>query len=242
MNDPLREIFNYPYVKDISDESILVAITSPINDPLEYLGDAVLELIVSEMLYDRNLNAGQMSKIRSIVVRNVSLVCLMNDKNLCVKLDKSCADVFEAIIGAVYKHLQSYDMNVIKLMMDWMNHTWRIQELIDYIIKHPDVENLCPAIEDFYSDILLSKTIEFSKLDDLYHYYRLGPIEKVVYHNKVWVVKVKCPLALGCQYYEDKDTKNTYLSIVSHRDKNTAIAMAYQSALKFIYDNYELSW
>jgi dsRNA-specific ribonuclease len=49
-------VFNYPVIRDISADLLLLAITPPSknkinNDRLEFLGDAVLELAISDMLY-----------------------------------------------------------------------------------------------------------------------------------------------------------------------------------------------
>lgn len=81
---------------------------------LEYLGDAVLELIISEYYYkNTRLSEGEMSKKRSSYVCEEALACyakklgidkyikvghgLLNDVN-----DTIIADVFEAVIATIY--------------------------------------------------------------------------------------------------------------------------------------------
>ena len=79
---------------------------------LEYLGDAVLELIISEYLYkNTNLKEGQMSKIRSRYVCEEALDEYANKINLRkhIKMGHGTevnatitADVFEAVIATIY--------------------------------------------------------------------------------------------------------------------------------------------
>lgn len=85
---------------------------------LEYLGDAVLELITSEYLFYNNpgMSEGQMSKTRASMVCEPSLAICAKDINLGKFIllgkgeeagggrerDSILSDIFEAIIGAIY--------------------------------------------------------------------------------------------------------------------------------------------
>ena len=85
---------------------------------LEFLGDAVLKLSVSEILYNMypDYTEGNMSKIRSIVVSDATIsdICKKiglsefiilskhEEKQGCRNLESVCACVFEAILGAYY--------------------------------------------------------------------------------------------------------------------------------------------
>lgn len=85
---------------------------------LEFLGDAVLKLMISEILYKKypNSHEGEMSKIRSIIVSDATLsdICKKlelskliliskhEEKQGCRELESICACVFEAILGAFY--------------------------------------------------------------------------------------------------------------------------------------------
>ncbi len=87
---------------------------------LEFLGDAILDLVVSEFLYnfDHNLTEGQLTRMRSNYVCKKALytysIELGFDK--CIKLgaslefsrreiDSIISDVFESFIGALYLDL-----------------------------------------------------------------------------------------------------------------------------------------
>jgi len=81
---------------------------------LEFLGDAVLELAVTHIIFEEAQGSpGSMSQHREQFVRNTSLFCLMNRLNLCGLTArtnkpyriKDCADILEAIIGALYYYL-----------------------------------------------------------------------------------------------------------------------------------------
>lgn len=88
------------------------------NERLEYLGDAVLELTVSEYLYKKypTMSEGNLTKLRAAIVCEPSLVTFANELSFgeLVLLGKGeemtggrgrpalLADVFEAFIGALY--------------------------------------------------------------------------------------------------------------------------------------------
>ncbi|WP_141431215.1 ribonuclease III [Bacillus sp. 03113] len=88
------------------------------NERLEFLGDAVLELTVSQFLFKKYpmMSEGELTKLRAAVVCEPSLVSFANELSFgeCVLLGKGeemtggrerpalLADVFEAFIGALY--------------------------------------------------------------------------------------------------------------------------------------------
>ena len=88
----------------------------PDNERLEFLGDAVLGLLVASLLYDRPGQAGEgeMSKRRARVVRRQSLAALARELELGRFLrlgqgqrrsggtENILADAYEALVGAVF--------------------------------------------------------------------------------------------------------------------------------------------
>lgn len=88
------------------------------NQRLEFLGDAVLELAVSDFLYRNNpdLDEGNLTKLRAAVVCEPSLARVAVELNLgaCLYMGKGeirsggrerpsiLADAFEALLGAIY--------------------------------------------------------------------------------------------------------------------------------------------
>lgn len=88
------------------------------NERLEFLGDAVLELVSSEFIYEKNpdMVEGKMTKLRASLVCEMSLASSARELNLGDylylgrgeyitgghKRDSILSDAFEAIIGAIY--------------------------------------------------------------------------------------------------------------------------------------------
>ena len=85
---------------------------------LEFLGDAVLKLSVSDILYKKysDYTEGDLSKIRSIVVSDNTLSKIANEIGFCeliilarhetkqglAHIESVCACAFEAVLGAYY--------------------------------------------------------------------------------------------------------------------------------------------
>jgi ribonuclease-3 len=127
------------------------------NERLEFLGDAVLELIVSEYLYSRypNREEGDLTSFRSAIVRTESLAEASRELDYGKYLrmakgeeesggrekDYILANTFEAVLGAIYidqgfntckelinRVLISKIDNIVKNRLDIDNKT-KIQEL-----------------------------------------------------------------------------------------------------------------
>jgi len=103
------------------------------NERLEFLGDAVLELIISEFLYTtQKLAEGKMTKIRSNIVCSESLAIAADELELGKYLHmgkgerttggmdrkSNKADAFEALLGAVFIDSDYYEARklVLKLL------------------------------------------------------------------------------------------------------------------------------
>ena len=126
MSSPFEETFGYAF----HDPGLLErALTHPSarnenpdlradNQRLEYLGDAVLELVVSELLYRRYPDAdeGMLTRCRANLVRTDRLASLARALGIGEELrlgrgerlsggadkDSILADAYEAVLGAVY--------------------------------------------------------------------------------------------------------------------------------------------
>ena len=117
----LEKALNYKFKRD---DLITEALThksykkSYNNERLEFLGDAVLDLIVGEYLFDKfpKENEGLLSKIRASLVNEKGFAKLARDINLgqCLLISPAeennsgrtkpslLSNAFEAIIGAIY--------------------------------------------------------------------------------------------------------------------------------------------
>ncbi len=88
------------------------------NERLEFLGDAVLELVSSEFIYasEEKMEEGKMTKLRASLVCEMSLAASAREIDLGIflnmgkgelhvggnKRDSILSDAFEAVIGAIY--------------------------------------------------------------------------------------------------------------------------------------------
>lgn len=123
---------------------------------LEFLGDAVLKLTISDVLFKRypESREGELSKIRSILVSDNTLADITKNNGLqeliimskheekqgCRNLNSICACVFEAILGAYY--------------LDG-----KFSEIVSYIEKtfEPYIEDVAQHFEKFNAKAILQE-------------------------------------------------------------------------------------
>ena len=134
------------------------------NQRLEFLGDAVIQLIITEELYRRFPNSpeGELTKLRSRLVSRTALAKFANMINLgdYILLGKgeqasggnkrhsTLADTFEALIGAIYMdagrkaaqtivlRLVEGEMNFLEDSPEEKNPKGQLQELLQAL--HPE--------------------------------------------------------------------------------------------------------
>lgn len=156
------------------------------NERLEFLGDAVLGLIVGEYYYNRypNEKEGELSKLRSasvnehvlsIVAKKISLGDLIyfgkgEIKNNGKERESILADAFEALIGALFKdsNLEKTREVLYKLFDDIFNDIYsldrdfktKLQEVVQKnssCIVYELMEEFGPDNDKtFYSRVLIS--------------------------------------------------------------------------------------
>ncbi|MCL2383450.1 MAG: ribonuclease III [Oscillospiraceae bacterium] len=120
------------------------------NERLEFLGDSILEFVVSKYLYDNytNLKEGEMTKVRATVVCESSLYKLACKHNFSdfLYLGKSemnsggskkpaiLADSIEATISAIYKdsNLEEAEKFIIRNLKESIDIASRSVGLKDY--------------------------------------------------------------------------------------------------------------
>lgn len=128
------------------------------NERLEFLGDAVLNIIISERIYlkHKELNEGEMTKTRSIIVCEASLVKCANKINISKYLllgkgeeltggrsrPSILSDAFEALIGAIYvdggiRSTRKFINNTMKQVIedaikgeDYLDYKTQFQEIV----------------------------------------------------------------------------------------------------------------
>lgn len=116
---------------------------------LEFLGDAVLEIVVSDYIYNfKELDSGLLSKLRAGLVstaylkqisQNLGLDNLVfKSKSLQTLSDKTKADLFESLIGAIYldgglEYAKQIIYNLV--IIDEQNIKSVIKNCVDYKTK-----------------------------------------------------------------------------------------------------------
>ncbi len=133
--------------KSFANES---KILSPHNERLEFLGDAVLDLVISEYLFSHypEMTEGQLTKTRARLVCEQSLANLAGKLNIGKYLllgrgeihsggrnrISILADALEAIIGAIYMDngLQESARFVLSQMTDELSHVEHGEYVKDY--------------------------------------------------------------------------------------------------------------
>ena len=120
------------------------------NERLEFLGDSVLGSIISEELYSRhsNVDEGQLSRLRSHLVRGNTLANLAKKLNISENLrlgqgelksggfrrESILADTFEAILGAIFLDSDYLTVKkvVLNLFTDLLNEARSEDSLKDF--------------------------------------------------------------------------------------------------------------
>ncbi len=123
------------------------------NERLEFLGDAVLDFVVADMLFRRfpDVSEGELTQLRAALVRTDSLAILAAECNLGEYLLMGKGEVnsggrtrannlcrgFEAVVGAVY---MDSGLDAVKHFV-----TGRLERLLDYILEndlHKDARSM----------------------------------------------------------------------------------------------------
>ena len=137
------------------------------NERLEFLGDAVLEIVSSEFLYlnYKDLNEGKLSRLRASIVCEPTLAYICKEINLgdYVRLSKGedmtggrtrksiLSDAFEATIGAIFldggmepasEYIHKFVLNDIEHKQLFYDSKTSLQEVVQARFKEPLTYNL----------------------------------------------------------------------------------------------------
>lgn len=124
------------------------------NERLEFLGDSLLNFVVTDFLYSNfDKNEGELSKIKAFLVsaENLSkVVCKLNVSKylLCANFNPDSSknvlcDLFEAILGAIYldsglnvaknfiyEHLELTEQKVLEVTHNVVDYKTKLQEYV----------------------------------------------------------------------------------------------------------------
>lgn len=158
------------------------------NEKLEFLGDSILEFVISDYLYKNyeNLKEGEMTKLRATVVCEKSLyeVATKNNFSEFLYLGKSelncngnkniaiLADSVEAVIAAIY-----LDSNLEESKRFIINNLSKQIELSSKSVGMKDYKTVLQEKLQLNGNV----KIEYNVID-----------EKGPDHDKIFVIEVKC--------------------------------------------------
>ena len=139
---------------------------------LEYLGDSVLQLVVSEYLYNNftELTSGELSKYRSHLVSTKNLSCITKKLHFdkYIKIGKALnsvsdalmADLFESVLASIYldgginpakefilKHVVINKENVVNIYNQDRDYKTELQELLQSMNPQPKLEYIVVSTE-----------------------------------------------------------------------------------------------
>jgi len=151
------------------------------NERLEFLGDAVLELVVAEHLFCKypHLKEGTLSKLRAMIVSeenlsrcarevNIEKYLLVGKNQEGIRSQNSLlADAYEAVIGAIY-------------LDKGLKEAHRF--IVDFLIKEEEIQEM----KDFKSDLQEYTQSLYKSLPEYEVVEKVGPD-----HRKKFRVKVK---------------------------------------------------
>ena len=114
------------------------------NEKLEFLGDAVLNLITTEYIYnlEKDKNEGELAKLKSQIISEPVFSAIANDLKLSNgeilsggrERKSILGDAFEALMGAIFKDSDYYTTKdiALKFLLEKINNLEEIEGTGDY--------------------------------------------------------------------------------------------------------------
>lgn len=114
-------------------------------ESLQFLGNGIWEAIVKYVVYQSLSYKGLtvMIDVINVLTSNNFISRLTIQSKLCTPdlmtgiTIKKCADVFEALIGALFIHLVNIGHDAYRILYEWMVMFWKIPDFItNYLTQH----------------------------------------------------------------------------------------------------------
>lgn len=136
-------------------------------DELEWLGDSILEVSVRQYLFQHyrdKYSQEYLIKVKTYIVQNYTLYCLLLDKDICPpaptkKARKRCADRLESTIGLLYYYFNDIMQYILAFdtVYDWFINTFHIDQIIADFTKGkilPCLQSLDKEIRESPDDVI----------------------------------------------------------------------------------------
>ena len=173
----IEKILNHTF----ADKSILIKAlthrsfnskTEESNERIEFLGDAVLELIISDHLYSNfsNFPEGKLTQLRSVMVRTETLAYIITKLDIPQyillskserdtggeKKEKILANIFESIVGAIYKDA-GYEKAKEFVINTILNNTKQLVTLLDVVDPKTRLQEIIQSKEKVTPEYIIYK-------------------------------------------------------------------------------------
>ena len=172
-------------------------------DRLEFLGDAVIEMVVSDYIYRKMpFSSGELTKLRSNLVSTDNLYkvsielgldkLMLKSKALITGSKKNIADLFESLVGAIYLDggIDSAKNIIEKFVIkDDNNIAYIIKNSIDYKTKFQ--EYMQAQAIDFEYKVLSSRGMDHAKTFEVGLYVK-GELETTAEGGSIHSAESKC--------------------------------------------------
>lgn len=128
---------------------------------LEFIGDAVLSVLHNTMVVERKIREAKLMKRPGFYTnelgKNITFYCYMKKKGLCDEIIrpsetvyrwKMCADVFEAIVGALFWdlfHRKGLGYSAMDTVKEWYLKNWPVLESLENTIKTGETKCTVPG-------------------------------------------------------------------------------------------------
>jgi ribonuclease III len=169
------------------------------NQRLEFLGDAVLELIISEHLFQRfpQYREGRLTQYRSTLVKSAALVDIAEELSISqyirvnslgtqdspVDLPSSKEDALEALVGAIY--LDSDYPSVREVVLNWYG------DLAERLRKLNLSHNPKGQLQERLQPVVGNDQIQYKVIKET------GPSHSKVFEVELWVGTKPCSHGSG---------------------------------------------
>lgn len=128
------------------------------HQSLEFYGDRVLSEVMALITYDLfklKMSPGFLSKLLDYLTNNRMLTDIMLNKDACkfvrttyniidtrARFHNACADSLEALIGALFVHLYSHNLNYLIFIRDWLMKNTSIPFIIQEYLYNNGINDI----------------------------------------------------------------------------------------------------
>ena len=146
------------------------------NERLEFLGDAILETVISELLFKKfgDANEGLLTRMRSTLVstENLNLICREYELHKDLKMSKGTLNLPDTHKDKIYAGLVEAVIGSVFIIEGYQKSKQLIEKLFINQLEGLEAENSFKDAKTFLQEYCQSQSLqlpEYQKLFDLAH-------------------------------------------------------------------------